>query len=188
MKTYMPVIKNSLFTLRDITVQDSFDLYRFGSDFETTKYLTWGPLESVKEARLLIEKFNLPRVYEGLPVGYAIILNKTDEMIGIIEYHTYNRKDNSAELGFILNKEYQHKGIMTKALKIMIDLGFNHLELNKIVAAHVDLNHSSEKLLKKFNFKYEYKEDFSFKMKDTLELRDIIYLSLYKDEYLKGGC
>lgn len=186
MKNFMPVIKTKQFSLRDITVDDYFDYYLIGSSFNNTRYLTWGPFENPAQAKLAIESMYLPRPMLGLPVGYAIVDNKTNEMIGIIEYHTYFYEQNAAELGFLLREDYHNKGIMSRALSIMIDLGFNHLDLDKIIVGHVDINEACKRLISKTKFSYEYTRYCAFTTKDTNELRNITYYSLYKNEYERG--
>lgn len=179
----MPVIRTSKFILRDIKKEDALDLFFIGSSFDNTRYLTWGPFLEPSEASIMLERFYFNRLYLGLPVGYAIEDTKTHEMIGLIEYHTYFPATNSAELGFVLRSDYHKKGIMTRALGIMIELGFTHLGLDKLIVGHVDLNEDCKKLILKHNFKYEHTNFSAFKTKDTNEYRNILYYSLYKEEY-----
>lgn len=183
MQSKMPLVNTPKFILRDLTIDDYLDYYFIGCDSFNTKYLTWGPFKNPLEARLMLEQYYLKRPLLNLPVGYAIELKKTNEVIGIIEYHTYFQNENMAELGFILRNDYHKKGIMSKALSIMLDLGFNYLNLDKVLVGHVDLNDDCKNLVLKMGFKYEYTKYGAFKLKDTLESRNIIYYTLYKKEY-----
>lgn len=184
MKTKMPIINCSRFILREIELNDYLDYYFIGSSFETTKYLTWGPFENPGQARLMLEKFYVNRELFNLPNAYAIVNKRTNEMIGIIEYHTYFPHDNSCELGFLLREDYQGLGYMSEALKVMIKLGFSHLKLDKIIVGHVDINYKCKALVNKCGFKYEYMKYGAFIDKETQSPRDIIYYSLYKNEVL----
>ena len=182
MKSNLPVINHRLFKLRELNENDTLDYFFLVSSFETCRYLTFGPVSNVSEARLCLDKFYFSRQKMGLPGAYAIV-NKKDEMIGIIEYHTYFVQTNCAELGFILREDYRHKGIMTCALKEMIKVGFLYLGLSKIIVGHVDLNEECEGLVKRVGFKYEFTRYGEFETKDTHEKRNIIYYSMYKEEY-----
>ncbi|PLW80490.1 GNAT family N-acetyltransferase [Candidatus Woesearchaeota archaeon] len=65
-------------------------------------------------------------------------------------------KDNhKAELGYWLGKDYRRKGIMTKALKLIIDYAFNELKLKKIFAEVFTFNENSCGLLEKCGFEKE---------------------------------
>ena len=183
MKTNLPVVKSKRIILREITLDDYLDYFFIGSSVSTTKYLTWGPFEEPKDAYHMLYKFYIHRQDVGLPPAYAICDKRSGEMIGLIEYHTYLPMQNCAELGFLLREDWQGIGIMKEALDIMIDLGFNYLDLDKIVVGHVDLNINCKKLIAKCGFKYEYSKYGGFTTKDTQEVRNILYYSMYKNEY-----
>lgn len=45
----------------------------------------------------------------------------------------------------MLREDFQHKGIMHKALKEIIRIGFQDLNLSKILVSYVDINYASKK-------------------------------------------
>ncbi len=183
MKVQMPMLKIDKYTLRDICRADYLDLFDFGKDSLTTKYLTWGPLTRPSQALWSIENINLKRPLKSIPVGYAIVESKTGKMIGQIDFHTYYKNTNCAEIGFVLHQDYQNKGIMSKCFKEMLKLGFYYQGFSKIIVGHVRENKASEKLIKKMKFKYEETLYNAFENKDSYTKSDIIYYSLYKYEY-----
>lgn len=66
--------------------------------------------------------------------NYAIVLNKGDELIGNISLMNINSVYKSAELGiFIGEKEKRGKGYGTEAIRILVDYGFNTLNLKNIM-------------------------------------------------------
>lgn len=176
----MPVIDLGKYYLRDVCCEDYLDLFDIVRHDEVTRYLTYDSLKTPLEALYMIEEFNLKRPSMGLPVGYAIVSKKEHKMIGMIEFHTYYKNINACEIGFILHPNYQKKGIMHKALNEMIELGFNHLGLNKIIAACVDLNEASRNLILGCGFKYEHVEYSAFELEN--EFRNIEYYSIYNYE------
>lgn len=184
----MPVIKSSRYILRDIRESDFMDLYEYGKDFETTKYVSWGPFTNSMQALYNIENIFLKRPMEKrVPIGYAIVDPKTSKMIGQIDYHTINHQTKTGEIGFILNKEYWNQGIMTSVVKIMIKLGFDFLGLDKIIIGHVRENIASEHVIKKCDFKYEYTSYGAFKDKENGYYHDALYYSIFKNEYERGN-
>lgn len=190
LKIQMPYIDLGQFYLRDLCREDYLDFFDIASKEEVTRYLTYGPLKKPAEALHLLEEFNLKRPLQGLPVGYAIVWKKNQKMIGLIEYHSYYSGVNGCEIGFFLHPDYQKCGIMTKCFKQMIFLGFNYLELDKIIAAHVDLNIASKNIILKQGFQYEREAYGAFEGKDGT-YRNIVYYSLYKYEFermMNNGC
>lgn len=180
MKNYMPVVRMGKITLRDITSFDYLDYYDIGRDFETTKYLNWGPFNNPNEALWVIKEIFFQRPINGLPVGYAIEYD--GKMIGMIDFHTYYSYDNSAEIGYILHRDYQNRGIMTKCLREMVKLGFYHLDLDKIIVGHSSLNEASKRVILKCGFKYETQKIVRLKDYDDIGLYYAIYRYEYEEE------
>lgn len=147
--TKLPTIELKLVTLRTIQKKDYKDFFEFGKDEETTKFLTWGPFKTEKDAKSMLKYIYFKRVQRNEPIGYAIILKETNKMIGTIEFHTFNYKGNSCEIGYVLSKDYWHQGIMTEALGTVTDIGFSILHLDKIVIKHLRENIGSKKVILK---------------------------------------
>ena len=183
MKTDLPTIKGKGFIMDELKESDYLEYYFMTCSFDNTKYLSFGPINSINEARITLNCFYLNRKALGLPNVYAIRKKLGGEMIGIIEYHTYYYNTNCAELGFILREDFHHKGIMHKALKEMIKICFYELNLSKILVSYVDINYASKKLVEDLGFKYESTRYGAFLTHDTNEKRNIIYCSMYKEEY-----
>lgn len=124
---------------------------------------------------------------------YLAIARKTDNVligtVGICNIDHYNKR---AEVAYELDPEYWNQGIMTKALKKMIDYAFLKLPIERIQANTVVDNYPSIRLLEKCGFIIEgilgsYR---FFKGKNV----DIVMLGYPKKKYLtdikmnsKGG-
>jgi RimJ/RimL family protein N-acetyltransferase len=61
----------------------------------------------------------------------------------------------SAEIGYWLGEPFWGKGIMTEAVKRMVDYGFNDLNLIRIFTGVFDFNKGSHRVLEKAGFKLE---------------------------------
>jgi len=61
----------------------------------------------------------------------------------------------TAEVGYELLPNYHRKGIMSEALKAVLNFGFNELYLNEILAFTNKFNENSKSLLLKNNFTLE---------------------------------
>ncbi|MFL2105505.1 GNAT family N-acetyltransferase [Desemzia sp. FAM 23991] len=129
--------------LRPIRLSDAEDMYEYASDAETTKYVfeTHKSLEDTKE--------NIAKYFLASPLGkFAIELKDTHKMIGTIDLRV-DEKDKKAEMGYTLNKGYWGKGYTTEAAKLMLQLGFQELELQRILAVHDERNPASGRVMEK---------------------------------------
>jgi ribosomal-protein-alanine N-acetyltransferase len=179
----MPKIDLGDVMLRTIHTRDTKDLFEYGSDPRVTKHLNWGPFIMEVEARKSITKIFYPRIKDGLPIGYAIIDKKTSKMIGTIDFHSKIKEVNGAEIGFALHYDYWNKGIMTKCLKTMIDIGFNHLNYDFIKIAHLKMNESSQKVINKVGFKYVRTEPYEIEKRTEILKDDLLIYEFKKEDY-----
>ena len=85
---------------------------------------------------------------------FAIIDLQTDKIIGSIGLHEINNINRTATLGiFIGNKEYWSKGYGSEAIQLILDFGFNYLNLNNIDLALMEFNQRALKCYEKCGFK-----------------------------------
>lgn len=80
----------------------------------------------------------------------------TNEMLGWCGFHTWYFPHHRAELFYMLNNETHRKhGLMTEALRTVLQYGFNEMQLERVEAFVGKENHASLALLQKFEFTYE---------------------------------
>ncbi len=80
----------------------------------------------------------------------------------------------NAELGYFLGEPYWGKGIMTKAIRQMVDYGFKTFEITRIFARPFGTNFGSQRVLEKAGFVLEGRfEKILFKNGEYLD--DLIY-------------
>lgn len=81
---------------------------------------------------------------------------ETGIIIGRCGFHNWNKDHKRAEIGYAMEDEsFLRKGLMSEAVKAILQLGFQELELNRI-EANVDIqNIPSIKILEKNNFRKE---------------------------------
>lgn len=78
-----------------------------------------------------------------------------DKLAGIIGFHSINWTHKSTSIGYWLGKEFEGKGIMTRACIVFIDYAFKHLKLNRIEIKCGEDNHKSRSIPKRLGFKNE---------------------------------
>ncbi len=180
MKTKLPDLNLGQYYLRTVCEADYLDYFEIGKDPLVVEHLTWGPYVRPKEALYTIREIFLKRPLSGLPEGYAIVDRKNHhKMIGMIDFHTYYPGINTAEVGYILHRDYWNRGIMTMCLKAVTKVGFEFLGLDKILVGHILANQASKQVILKCGYHYEYQAV----VKMGVEDRIVMYYSLYRYEY-----
>lgn len=117
-------------------------------------------------------------------VAFAIRWKKNDDHIGNIAIKKIDRINRSAELAIIIgDKKYWSKGVGSEAYKLLIEYGFNTLNLNRISSGQTAANKGMIKVCEKMGMKKEgtlrqvlYKNG---------EYLDAVIYSILKKDYKK---
>ena len=114
--------------------------------------------------------------------GFAIVDAGKDELIGNCGLHNLDQVNRSAEVGiFIGNKEYWNKGYGEEALRLLLDYGFNVLNLNNIMLKVFGFNKRAHECYRKTGFR-EIGRRRNAKVLGG-RTYDIIYMDIIADEY-----
>lgn len=118
------------------------------SEYELKHFFSEDHLERIsKQYQGGLSTFNKSFVF------FYLIDQKTERCIGWCGYHTWYKDHDRAEIGYVLfDDSYMGKGIMTEALKPIIQYGFNKMKLHRIEAMVGPFNTASLKLMDKFGF------------------------------------
>jgi ribosomal-protein-alanine N-acetyltransferase len=150
----LPEIFGSNIMLRKARVSDAYDMYDWCRDEEVARYVQWRAYDSVSDAKKFL-RFIRRQYKFGEPSSWVIVDRDNGRMIGTIGYMWWNREYNSAEIGYSLARGYWNRGIMTEALKLALDFGFDKMRLNRIEAQHVVKNTASGRVMQKCGMKQE---------------------------------
>ncbi|MEO8209876.1 MAG: GNAT family protein [bacterium] len=89
-------------------------------------------------------------------IVFAIRWKKNDDHIGNISLQNINWINRSGEIAILIgNKNYWNKGVGSKAYKLLIDYGFNTLNLNRISSGLAITNDGMIKVCEKNRMKKE---------------------------------
>lgn len=178
----LPIIENKRFILRKFTKNDINDLYEYASDSEVTNFLSWDTYKNIDIAVDYIENVLL-RYSKNEIAPWGIEWKENSKMIGSIDFVQYDKKNFSAEIGYVLNRKYWNKGIMTEALKEIIKFGFDEMNLMRIETRLNAMNIASERVMQKNGLTYEG----TLRKKEFLKNKfiDIKFYSILRDEYYK---
>ncbi len=138
--------------LSPINIEDYDKYYQWLNDSETTIYLSvFHEIIARHREKELLDK--LIRTEEGNYV-LAIVDKTTDELLGNCALLHVDQINRNAEFGiFIGDKKMRGKGIGEEATKLILDFGFNAINLNHIWLRVFTFNKNAIKLYKKIGFK-----------------------------------
>lgn len=173
----MPEVVFGNYKLRTILKKDYQDYFEFGSDEDNVKYLTWKAFKTKRDAKDHIVSFYHKRKLFGEPVGYSIIDLSLNKMIGTIDFHTFNFHERTAEIGYLLSKSYWGKGVMSSALRTMIEIGFEYLSLNKIIIRSIEENIASRHVIEACGLELK-----NIKHNDHYHMKTKTYHNVYEYE------
>ncbi|MEA4831065.1 MAG: GNAT family N-acetyltransferase [Oscillospiraceae bacterium] len=179
--TDIPVLDTDRLILRKISVTDAADMYEYSKNPNVTRYLTWSPHEDEEYTRRYI-KYLQGQYMSGEFYDWGLELKENGKMIGTCGFTSINERDRSAEVGYVINESYWHKGYATEALKKVIAFGFDHMLLKRIEAKHIEGNDMSASVMKKCGMKLDGILRDSMYIKG--EYKTIHVYSIIREEYL----
>jgi len=147
-------LKTAHLDLRPLQHKDASAYLDIFSDTATMTFWSNEPIASIAEAKNLLLQ-DMEWVKAGDALCWGIALSESDRLVGKISLYFFSRQNRRAETGYILDRRYWRRGLMTEALGAVLDYAFDELELHR-VEADVDTGHAgSLALLEKFGFARE---------------------------------
>lgn len=130
-------------------VEDVEIFTKWMNDFYVTDYTG----RSSKTMTLQEEKEYLEK-NDNNKSTFAIIDIETDKIIGTLGLHDVDHINRTATLGiFIGDRDYWSKGYGTEAIQLLLDFGFNYLNLNNIDLSLMEFNQRALKCYQKCGFR-----------------------------------
>ena len=154
------------------------------NDFETTDYIGRSAIITTLEGERTYFEGSNDKNY-----SFFIVTLDNDKLIGTIGLECYDHINRTATLGiFIGDKEYRSKGYGTEAVRLILDYGFNYLNLNNIKLDLMSFNERALKCYQKCGFKeYGRRRKCKFingKYYDSIEM-DVL-AEEFKESYIKN--
>lgn len=175
-------IKTERLLLHPPCIDDVSELFQLMSDEKLTRFLTWEPHASMDTTKVVVQSLIESTQNDK---GYHWCVWLDDKIIGLVSLIDVRRKIRTwtiyrAELSYWIGTEFQGKGYASEASGAIIEFGFNHLNLHKIIVAHALENIESQSICKKLSFiKYAHEHD-AFQKDDVWH--DLIWYELIKQQ------
>ena len=147
-----PQLETERLVLRELADSDARALFLNYSDEEIAKNFLEAPLTDMEQAAQFIEAFKA-EFGQGEAITWAVTLKSTDEFIGTCSYMI--EANSCAEIGYDLSKAHWGKGLMSEAMRAIIEYGFDELGLQKVKADTLSENARSIRLLERLGFRLD---------------------------------
>ncbi len=138
--------------LRQLTKLDAPTIYYLRTDPVVNKFIYRpNPHKNVQEAEAFIEKTN-NGMEQGKNINWGITLKPDAQLIGTVCLWNFTKDGLHVEVGYDLHPQYQSMGIMSEVMPVVLQYGFEKLNVQMIDAYTHHANEPSIKLLLKNHF------------------------------------
>jgi [ribosomal protein S5]-alanine N-acetyltransferase len=150
--TPFPVLETEHLILKAVTHLDAPAFLDMRSNKNVMQYIPRPIMQTLDEAKIFIENcIENIAANEYIHWGIYYKTNPSD-MLGTIGFYRTQKEHYRSEIGYSLREQYFAKGIMQEAIKVVINYGFDSMQLHTIEAVIDPANNASEKLLIKNGF------------------------------------
>ena len=152
--SHIPTLESDRLILRGMRVSDAEDMYAYAKRPSVTEYLTWDPHGSVEETREYLTYIG-QRYRTGDFYDWSVVDKESGHMVGTCGFTSFSCTNDSAEIGYVLNPDYQGKGLATEAVRRVLTFGFEELGLHRIEARFIQGNTASLRLMGRVGMTFE---------------------------------
>lgn len=138
--------------LRKLTLSDALSVYEHVKDKAIVRYTLGIPHPyTLQDARQFIN-YSIQAYKKKSAYIFGIELKEKKGVIGIVSLSKIDRKNKNCELGYWLGKKYWNRGIMSNAVKMILEFAFKKLKMHRICAGSFASNSASLRVLEKNGF------------------------------------
>ncbi len=125
-----------------------------------SKWLKWaGNINSAKKEAESIKTFQ-QKMVDGIAFNLVFLID--NQPAGMLDLHCLNKS--SGEVGYWLAGDFQHLGIMTKSVKMLVQYAFDQLNLDYLILRTAPNNFASQNVAKRTGFKFVKLDENGHKM------------------------
>lgn len=137
--------------LRRVKNEDADQVFAIRSNPETMKFIPRPLLANTDEALEHIRMIE-DKIANNEGINWAITLKGDDTLLGVIGHYRIKPENYRAEIGYMVHPDAQGKGIVTEAVKKVVEYGFEVMQLHSIEAIIDPANYGSARVLEKNGF------------------------------------
>ena len=185
-------IETDRLLLREFHEEDWQDIHEYAADPEVVKHMPWGPNTEDESRDFLSRQHRGITEEPRLEWNIGIELLTERRIIGGISLRVtppnefFAEPKGNGEIGYVLNRNYWRKGIMTEAANAVIKWGFESFDISKIWASADMRNAQSHRVLEKLGMRHS--ETRPSQLSDRLgnSVVEVVY-EMLRTEWEAGG-
>lgn len=139
--------------LRKFTEEDLEAIFDYASNEENTRFLSWSTHESREDTDRFL-RIQKDAMLKGSEYNYAVVDRATGRTIGSSGLTRFEGEMTSAELGYVLHREFWGRGYATEIARELLRYGFQELGFKRIHAYSFQGNEASRRVLEKVGMRY----------------------------------
>ncbi|WP_329430247.1 GNAT family N-acetyltransferase [Streptosporangium sp. NBC_01495] len=149
-------IRTDRLILRPYTPDDLDALHAIHRLPQVTRYLYWGPREREQTREALERKITETALLEeGQALTLAVELAATGELLGDVLLIWHSRANRTGEIGYVFHPDHNGRGYATEATRAILELGFDGLDLHRVIGRLDARNEASARVLEKLGMRRE---------------------------------
>lgn len=170
------VLETERLNIRPWKHGDLKDFFEYASVDGVGEMAGWNHHRSIEESREILDMF----IDEHKT--FALEMKNNGKVVGSVGIEKINPKIDpyenmyGKEIGYVLSKEYWGAGLMTEAVKMVIDFCFDDLKLDYLWISHWIKNGRSRRVIEKCGF--EFVKDFEYTCQNGKVRPSLGYLKL----------
>jgi RimJ/RimL family protein N-acetyltransferase len=171
--------------LRPLQRSDIANFLKWFNDVEVTQYLNFYlPMTEMAEEKWIEDAASRTQAGTGVYFIIEAIEGDSTKPIGSIGLAGINPKDHGASFGITIGeKDYWGNGYGTEATRLILDYGFQQLNLHRISSSAFAFNERSIRLHKKVGFKEEgRRREAIFK---NGQFHDLVMFGILRGEWME---
>ena len=141
----------SLRPLHDGDAQELFALIERNRS-ELALWLDWASEQTLAGTEEFVRRAGLAAI-EGRGFECALLID--GRIAGVVGLPAINRRNDSAEIGYWLDRDHQGRGLMSEAVQAIVTLAFEHLGLHRLEIRADVVNERSRAIPERLGFSLE---------------------------------
>ncbi len=167
---------NDKLQIRPLEKEDLAFLYAMQTNPEVMDYWFEEPYTSIEK---LIKSYEAG---QDTDLHRHFILHQSGEKIGYLALYDIDNRHKHAEFAIMIDPSQQGKGYATEATRLIVEYGFNQLNLYKLFLYVDKLNEKAAHIYQKVGFQIE--GDLKKHYFVNGSYHDVLFMSLFQEDYV----
>lgn len=139
--------------LKDIGLEDVEAIFNT-IDNERNYLKEWLPFVELTEELSFTHQF-VENYLNSDKLDFTCAIYYQNQFVGIVGLKDTDPDNQKTEIGYWLSKKFEHRGIMVRSCKTLIDYAFNEMKMNRIQIKAATENFKSQHVAERLGFKRE---------------------------------